>query len=101
MSAFVRKNLLVATAVFTAANGNNALEPSSATLVVNYNDISGVNRTTSIAMTFNAASDDWVGTWDTSVAQQGNVEWLIYGVGTLQAAAQGQFQIQANAANTV
>jgi len=100
MSSFVRKNLLVATATFTAASGLNT-QPSSATLIINYNDISGVNRTTQVPMTFNSSGDDWVGTWDTSNSGAGNVEWMIYGAGSLQAAAQGQFQILANQANTV
>ncbi len=100
MPAFVRKNLIVATAAFTAADGSST-QPSTVELVVNYNDISGVSQTTSVSMTFNSMTDDWVGTWDTSAAKGGTVEWLIYGTGSLQAAAQGSFLIQANTANTV
>ena len=100
MSAFVRKNLLVATAAFTAADGSNT-QPSSATLVVNYNNISGVPTQAQVSMTFNSTTDDWIGTWDTSVVKSGNVDWMVFGVGSLQAAAEGSFQINANKANTV
>jgi hypothetical protein len=104
MSSFVRKNLLVATATFTAADGSET-QPASATLVLNFNSMSGVAQTVSVPLGFNAGDDDvlgtWTGTWDSSAAQQGNVSWMIYGDGSLQAAAQGQFQIVANSANTV
>jgi hypothetical protein len=100
MPAFVRKNLLVATAAFTAADGSST-QPSSADMVVKYNDISGVSRLTTVGLTFNSSTNTWVGTWDSSAAQGGAVEWMVYGVGSLQAAVQGSFLLQANSANVV
>jgi hypothetical protein len=100
MTVFIRKNLLVATATFVAADGTNT-QPSTATLALNYNDISGVTQNVQVPMTFNSVSDDWIGTWDTSNAKYGNVDWMIFGVGSLQAATQGSIQIEANKANNV
>lgn len=100
MSIFVRKNLLEAVATFTAADGSNT-QPSAVTLVVNYNNISGVQTQSQVSLTFNATTDDWIGAWDTSVVKSGNVDWVIFGSGSLQAAAQGSFQIEANRANNV
>ena len=40
----------------------------------------------------------WKGTWDTSVAA-GHVDWAVYSVGSVVAAAQGNFIIKANPAN--
>lgn len=104
MSVYIRKNLLVATATFVAADGSDA-QPSLANLVVNYNDISGVNRSVVVPMIYTAGDDDtvgtWAGTWDSSASKTGNVDWMIYGVGSLQAATQGSIQIVANSANTI
>lgn len=99
MAAFIRKNVLVATAVFTAADGSNT-QPSSATCIVRYKTAAGPAET-SLDMTFNSGTNNWTANWDSSAALRGVVEWMIYGAGALQAAAQGQFQLDANAANTV
>lgn len=98
MAIFVRKNILVATAMFTANDGT-ATQPSSASLVVSYTAPVGPAQQT-IAMTYDAVSKKWMGEWDSSEAVEGPVEWMIYGVGALQAAAQGRFQVTANKANT-
>ena len=99
MAAFVRKNVLVATATFTAADGSGT-QPSSATCVVRFRSQAGPQEV-SLPMTFNSSSNTWTANWDSSAAVKGVVEWMIYSAGALQAAAQGQFQLDANQANTV
>jgi hypothetical protein len=94
---FVRKNALVASAVFTPMVGDDS--PSSATCVLNYTNLSGVTQQVSLPM----AEDDniWSVTWDSSAAAAGLVQWMIYSEGNIQAATQGEFIILANAANNV
>jgi hypothetical protein len=99
---FVRKNVLVAQAVFTPEDGVSA--PSSAFCVVNYCDLTGVDQQVSIPMTSNLGGDlitTWTATWDSSAAREGTVSWVIYSTGALQAATQGQFQVLANQANNI
>ena len=51
-----------------------------------------------INLTLQSDGVTWMGTWDSSVAQ-GRVDWAIYSEGSVQAAAQGTFYVQANSAN--
>lgn len=96
---FVRKNALTVSATFTPTGDDDLLAPGSATLVLNYTDLSGVTHDTSIDMT----NDDgiWSATWDSSASGEGPVYWLVYSEGQIIAAAQGQIYIQANSANTI
>jgi hypothetical protein len=105
MATFVRKNAITFTAVFTAADGSGT-QPSTATLRIFYTNTSGTQSYDNIDMTYNAVNDayplgNWTGVWDSNVAGRGNVEWVVYGAGSIEAANQGQFQVLANAANNV
>ena len=51
-----------------------------------------------ISLTLQSDGVTWMGAWDSSVAQ-GRVDWAIYSEGSVQAAAQGTFYVQANSAN--
>lgn len=100
MPEFVRKNLVVCTVTFTAADGTTT-QPSSANLVLNYYDQTGAQHQVSVPMTYENLLNMWTAAWDSSASGEGTVFWLAYGIGTLQAAAQGSFQVYANAANNV
>lgn len=100
MSSFVRKNALVVTAVFAAVDGST-VQPSSAFCVLNYKALSGNVQTISLTMTYDVLTGTWRALWDSSVAGRGTVSWVVYGVGPLQAAMEGCFEILANAANTI
>lgn len=109
---FTRKNLLVVTASFVAANGSGT-QPTEAIAVVNYSDRITKKRTVAnVGLAFNATltttdcdgnpvvqTNVWTGSWDSSAAADGVVEWLVYGDGALQAASQGRFNLLANLAN--
>lgn len=99
MAVFVRKNLLVCTAIFTdpALDGT---QPSVVTAYLTFTNRSGVQETDQVSLSYDSATAQWSGEWDSSVGQAGNVDWMIFGAGALQAAAQGSFQLLANTANT-
>jgi hypothetical protein len=94
---FVRGNAITISATFTAVDGSTT-QPSAVEAVVVYKDLSGVTQTASLVMTYSGSM--WVVNWDSTVAGQGLVQWAVLGTGSLVAAAQGQFNIEANAANT-
>lgn len=100
MAVFVRKNALIFTVAFTAADGSST-QPTTAYAVLKFKNLSGAQTQVSISLTYNTTNNNWTGAWDSSAAQQGNVDWVVYGAGNLEAAAQGQFQITANSANNV
>ena len=100
MAVFVRKNALVFTTAFTAADGS-ATQPSGAWAVLKFKNTSGALTQVVIPLTYSTQNNNWVGAWDSSAAQQGNVDWSVYGDGSLVAAAQGNFQIAANSANNL
>ena len=100
MAVFVRQNLAIVTATFTAADGT-ATQPTTVNAYMAYHDTSGVSRRDTVAMTYNSTTNEWSGEWDTSNSGQGSVDWMVLGTGTLQAATQGCFQIEANSANLV
>jgi hypothetical protein len=54
--------------------------------------------TQTISLTLQSDGVTWQGTWDSSVAE-GRVDWVVYSAGSVQAAAQGTFYVQANSAN--
>ena len=98
MAVFVRKNLLICTAVFSdpALDGD---QPSSVTATLTFTNNSAVQETDHVTLTYDSATKQWSGSWDSSVCQGGNVDWVIFGTGGLQASSQGSFQITANTAN--
>ena len=99
MTTFVRKNIAVCTIKFTAADGTTT-QPSAAKVVLSYKDHAGAAQQEVLDITKDS-TDVWSVEWDTSAAGHGTVFWMAYGFGTLQAAAQGDFHIEANAANVV
>lgn len=97
---FIRGNAITISATFTAADGS-ATQPSDVTAVVVYKDLSGVTQRTTLTMTQALlGSSTWSVNWDSSAAGSGLVQWAVFGTGSLVAASQGQFNIEANAANT-
>lgn len=98
MAVFVRKNLLICTATFSDP-ANDGAQPSSVTAYLTFTNRSGVQETDQVSLSFSSATQEWSGEWDSSAAQNSNVDWMVYGSGTLQASAQGSFQIVANTAN--
>lgn len=94
---FVRKNALVCSGVFAAADGSSA-QPSDAELVVSYTSTTGVPATETIALS--EVNGVWSGAWDSSTAGPGRVDWMIHAWNGLVAATQGSFEIIANSANT-
>ena len=93
---FVRKNALVCSGTFLAADGSGA-QPANAELVVAYPTASGP-ATETIALT--VTNGVWEGVWDSSAAISGRVEWMVHCWNGLVAATQGSFEVIANAANT-
>jgi hypothetical protein len=51
-----------------------------------------------ISLTLQSDGVTWSGTWNSDVAE-GRVDWVVYSAGSVQAAAQGNFYVQANSAN--
>lgn len=98
--AFVRKNIIVCTVTFTAADGTTT-QPSAANLVLNYCNPQGAPQNATLTMSYNSTLGAWQAEWDSSASGNGPVFWMAYGYGLLQAAAEGSFDIAANAANVV
>lgn len=94
---FIRKSLLEITATITPASGSS--QPSTVRVQLQFPTLSGTLSTASVSLT--NSNGTWTGTWDSSAAGQGTVYWAAYTEGAVQAATQGQFEISANAANTV
>lgn len=94
---FIRKNEITLTVHVTPVTGSS--QPDSVTANLVFKDIAGVGQQASITLAL--ADGVWTGAWDSTAAGQGIVYWVVYGTGTVQAAAQGQFNICANAANNV
>lgn len=94
---FVRGNAITISATFTATDGS-VTQPTAVEAVVVYKDQSGVTQRTTLTMTYSAPS--WSVDWDSSAAGQGLVQYAVFGTGSLVAADQGQFNVEANAANT-
>ena len=100
MPVIVRKNIVTISAAFVATDGSTT-QPTAGRAVLTYKDQAGTPQTTTITLTQNVTTKLWVGTWDSSAAGQGTVFWMAWGYGTLQASAEGSFDIEANSANTV
>ena len=75
-------------------------QPSAAFAILTYKDaITGNPAESTVALAVDA-NNIWSGTWDSLLAQAGNIDWRIQAKGSLQAAAQGTFTLLANTANT-
>lgn len=97
MQKFVRGNKIVCAGTFTPTSGTT--QPTSAYAILSYKDATtGLAATSTVSLTADANSV-WSGVWDSLLAQEGDVEWRIQAKGSLQAAQQGKFFLQANDAN--
>lgn len=96
---FVRGNTLLISGHFW---NDGDVQPSSATCTLRYRDLTNRVQTTTITLTSALDADShyfWSGSWDSSVAGPGRVEWAVQSSGALCAAAEGDFEIIANRAN--
>lgn len=98
MTVFVRKNLLICSVTFAAADGSTT-QPLNAELVVNYTNMAGVQETDTVPMSNTAGT--WTASWDTSFCSGGRVDWMVHCWNGLVAADQGSIEVVANGANTV
>jgi hypothetical protein len=98
MEAIVRKNEVVFTGTFTAQDGSTT-QPTSAEVVCTYTNLSGGTSTDVTALSYNLTTNTWAGTWDSSNAAAGIVEYTVYGYGSLIAALDGRLRVTANASN--
>ena len=99
MATFTRKNALLCTMSLTAADGSGT-QPNTATLHLVFQDLNRRAQTSTIALTFDPVAKTWGGVWDSSLAGECEVSWVVYTDLSIEAAAQGVFQIEANRANT-
>lgn len=96
MTEFIRKSRLKFSMKITPLDGSTVV-PAAAHLTLVYTNTSGVHKTENIDLENNAGS--WECEWDTSDAGPGQVEWMAYCEGLVQAATQGAIHIKANNAN--
>ena len=96
MNQFVRKSRIKFSMTITPLDGATVV-PSAAHLTLVYTNTSGALTTENIDLANNAGS--WECEWDTSDAGPGQVEWMAYCEGLVQAATQGAIHIKANNAN--
>lgn len=97
MQKFVRGNKIVCSGTFTPTTGS--AQPTTAYAVLTYKSATtGLDATSTVSLTADV-NNVWSGTWDSLLAQEGDVEWRIQAKGSLQAAQQGKFFLQANDAN--
>jgi hypothetical protein len=97
MARFIRKNLITCTAVFAPTDGSNAA-PLNAEAVLVYKNTSGSIQTDNVPLA--VTNGVWTGTWDSSLAQGCEVQWMVHCWNGLIAAQEGDFAIVANNANT-
>lgn len=96
MQKFVRGNEIVCSGSFIPADGVS--QPQSAEAVLKYLDTTSQPATSIVPLAQNEEGI-WQGAWDSSLASEGVVEWVIRCSNGLKAAAQGSFRVVANAAN--
>ena len=97
MQKFVRGNEIVCSGTFTPVVGTS--QPTGAEAVLVYPDkTTGASVSSTISLNPDA-NYVWSGVWDSRLAQEGEVEWVIRCNGGLEAAAQGKFYLLANSAN--
>lgn len=98
MVAFIRKNALLISGTFTAADGSGDV-PTNAEVVIVYPTLAG-RQTATIEMSLDTTTNIWSASWDSSVAIAGRVDWMAHCWGGVTAAAEGSFDLRANLANT-
>lgn len=80
----------------------DGVQPTSATCAFCYRTAEDHHQTAVVSLTLGVDDDGnpvWTGSWDTSVAGPGHVEWAVQSVGSCQVADEGCFTIVANKAN--
>lgn len=97
MQKFVRGNQIVCSGTFTPVSGS--AQPEQAHARLTYTDTSGEEATSLITLYKNETTGVWTGTWDSALAQECDVDWVIHGFDGLEATAQGTFKILANRSN--
>ena len=100
MAVFVRKNSLICTVTITAEDGSNT-QPSAVTAHLQYQDLASNTQTATFSLVYSSVTGQWTGVWDSSSAGSCTVCWVVYTDGSIEAAAQGAFEVVANAANVV
>lgn len=104
---YIRGSILHFTSTCADAAGA-AITPDSATLYVEYTDLSGGRVKATVAMT--VAGSTVTAQWDSSVSQgasgtagmsPGLIEWSVYTTGSDKITDEGSFTLWANTANTV
>lgn len=100
MAKFVRKNLLILTGRFIPKDGSTSA-PNYVSAVLTYTNTVGLPQTDTVALSLNATTNTWLGTWDSSNAKEGRVDWMLYSTGPVQASTEGYFMVVANAANRI
>lgn len=98
MATFTRLNALTITVTFTPAVSGGP-QPSTAYVSLSYKNLDCAVTSALIDLAYNATPNNWTGTWDTANAGPGTVQWAAYGAGAMHAAAEGTFNLTANAAN--
>lgn len=96
MQKFVRGNEIICSGTFTAVDGVS--EPSAAEAVLKYTGTNNQPATSTVALTLRP-SGEWSGAWNSSLATECEVDYVIRCTGDLKAAAQGTFKVVANSAN--
>lgn len=101
MATFVRKNVIALAVEFFQPNTQTPVvaQPTGVTVTLAFHNTSGVEATTTIQLSFDAATLIWSATWDSSAAKAGRVEWMVFSSGPTQCATEGFFTIAANRAN--
>ena len=95
---FVRKNLLTISGRFWVHDSD--AEPSGVICTLRFrSNTTGMPTTATIALTLGIDGHTWSGSWDSSAAGEGRVDWVVYSVGSVVSAAEGFFTIAANKAN--
>ena len=91
---FVRgNNLIISGRFWSRAN----VQPTSAACTLRFCNPQGQPQTATVNLS--ETDNCWSGSWDSSVAGPGRVEWVVQSAGALLAAAEGVFYIDANEAN--
>lgn len=82
---------------FTATDGADT-EPTSAVCIVNFERQDGTRRSEKIPLSKDDASGRWIGYWDSSTADDGEVDWVAECFGPLTGAIKGSFLLEGNRA---
>ena len=96
---FVRNNELICSGVFSAVDGDPAIQPANAELIVVYTDPAGASATETIPLV--ETNGVWAGAWSSSNAGPGRVDWSVRCWNGLVAASQGSFELIANRASMI